>query len=442
MAHIAADLVKETTTTTGTGALTLGGAVSGFRAFSAVMAASDTCFYGIIGGAEWEFGVGTYNTTLTRTTVLASSNAGAAVNFSAGTKDVFITNPAIASPWSDITVTPSTDQNNYAPSGLSNAGAMYMNIGASIRLTGLTGGVPGRTLIIANTSTDYMLLLENEQTASSAANRFRLPGGYPACLMPGDFIEFRYDPALSRWRVLNWPSKGMAMGCTEFSDFDFQSPSSSGQSVGVFAGFFSGTGAGYSTSSGTADYAVNTTEKPAGLVTMGTGTTTTGRSHLGMNLRSLVWGQGPMLSVARLAVQAATDGTQTYVVRSGFVDDPNNGSVVNGAGWEYRWNGSAAEWSTIAVAASTVTRATTSMPTPDLTYIWLIVFVNAAGTRVDFFWSKDSVTFTKAPSMSTGLPSAGASVGFQVASIVKSAGTTTRLVSIDLGGKRVDYVRG
>jgi hypothetical protein len=94
MAHIQADRVKETTTTTGTGAITLAGAASGFRAFSAVMAAADTCFYTIAGGAEWETGLGTFSTTLARTTVLSSSNAGAAVTFSAGAKDVFITVPA------------------------------------------------------------------------------------------------------------------------------------------------------------------------------------------------------------------------------------------------------------------------------------------------------------------------------------------------------------
>ena len=94
MAHISQDRVKETTTTTGTGAITLAGAGTGFRTFASVMAASDTCYYTISGGAEWEVGLGTFNTTLTRTTVYASSNAGAAVNFSAGTKDVYITAPA------------------------------------------------------------------------------------------------------------------------------------------------------------------------------------------------------------------------------------------------------------------------------------------------------------------------------------------------------------
>lgn len=94
MAHISQDRVKETTTTTGTGAITLAGAGTGFRTFASVMAASDTCYYTISGGAEWEVGLGTFNTTLTRTTIYASSNGGSAVNFSAGTKDVYITAPA------------------------------------------------------------------------------------------------------------------------------------------------------------------------------------------------------------------------------------------------------------------------------------------------------------------------------------------------------------
>lgn len=91
---VVADRVRETTTTTGTGDVTLAGAVSNFRAFSAVCADQDNVFYAIIhrSATEWEVGYGTWNVagTLTRTKVLASSNAGAAVNFSAGTKDVFV----------------------------------------------------------------------------------------------------------------------------------------------------------------------------------------------------------------------------------------------------------------------------------------------------------------------------------------------------------------
>ncbi len=100
MAHITEDRVLETSTTTGTGALTLAGAVTGFRAFGSVMTSpSDTCWYSLWavdsnGNAtgDYEEGLGTYSAsnTLTRTTVLRSSNANAAVNLSAGTKYVAI----------------------------------------------------------------------------------------------------------------------------------------------------------------------------------------------------------------------------------------------------------------------------------------------------------------------------------------------------------------
>ena len=91
------DRVKETTTTTGTGTVTLAGAVAGYRSFTSVLADGDLVYYAIVLAAEWEVGIGTFTTsgtTLARTTILASSNAGAAVSFSAGDKDVFITLPA------------------------------------------------------------------------------------------------------------------------------------------------------------------------------------------------------------------------------------------------------------------------------------------------------------------------------------------------------------
>lgn len=98
MALILADRVRETTTTTGTGTVTLGGAVTGFQTFTAI-GDGNTTYYAIAGQgtSEWEVGIGTYTaagTTLSRDTVLASSNAGALVSFSAGVKDVFCDYPA------------------------------------------------------------------------------------------------------------------------------------------------------------------------------------------------------------------------------------------------------------------------------------------------------------------------------------------------------------
>ncbi len=89
-----ADRVKETTLTTGTGALTLAGAVTCHRTFASAFANPSVVYYTIAGVTEWEIGIGTFTATLARDTVLASSNAGALVNFSAGTKDVFCTIPA------------------------------------------------------------------------------------------------------------------------------------------------------------------------------------------------------------------------------------------------------------------------------------------------------------------------------------------------------------
>jgi len=96
MALVLADRVQETTTTTGTGTVTLAGAVSGYQTFAAVGNGNST-YYTIAGGAEWEVGIGTYTssgTTLSRTTVISSSNSGSLVSFSAGTKNVFVTYPA------------------------------------------------------------------------------------------------------------------------------------------------------------------------------------------------------------------------------------------------------------------------------------------------------------------------------------------------------------
>ncbi len=95
MALIVKDRIKESTNTTGTGTLTLTGATAGFQTFAAVGDASTT-YYAILNGNNWEVGLGTYTasgTTLSRDTVLSSSNAGAALNLSGGS-DVFCTYPS------------------------------------------------------------------------------------------------------------------------------------------------------------------------------------------------------------------------------------------------------------------------------------------------------------------------------------------------------------
>ena len=107
MALVVKDRVQETSTTTGTGTFTLAGAVSGFQSFS-VIGNANTTYYAIVGGTEWEVGLGTYTlsgTLLSRDTILESSNGGTAVNFSAGAKNVFVTYPAEEAVYQDATGT-------------------------------------------------------------------------------------------------------------------------------------------------------------------------------------------------------------------------------------------------------------------------------------------------------------------------------------------------
>jgi len=111
MALVINDRVKVTSTTTGTGPMALGSAVTGFETFAQGIGNNNTTYYCIFnqGTSEFEVGLGTLDgssANLTRTTVISSSNSDAAVNFAAGTKDVFCTLPASKSVFLDATGTP------------------------------------------------------------------------------------------------------------------------------------------------------------------------------------------------------------------------------------------------------------------------------------------------------------------------------------------------
>ena len=133
MALVLADRVKETTTTTGTSDFALGGAVSGFATFSSAIGNGNTTYYAIVGGTEWEVGIGTVAAgTLARTTFIASST-GSAVSFSAGNKNVFCTYPADRAVVEDETLTA------YAPQFAASNGLVLNNMTVSASYTIPTG---------------------------------------------------------------------------------------------------------------------------------------------------------------------------------------------------------------------------------------------------------------------------------------------------------------
>ena len=205
MALVVKDRVKETTTTTGTGAVTLAGAVAGFQAFSGVLSDSDTTYYSIVhrDTAEFEVGLGTYSSsTLTRTTVLESSNSGNAVNFTAGTKDIFITYPAEKSVYldaSDVLAVGNINTSGYlrGPSTFTIDPAAHGDDTGTLVVAGNLQ-VDGTTTTI--NSTTVTLDDKNLVLASGAANAAAANGA--GLTVDGASATFTYNATTDRW-VMN-----------------------------------------------------------------------------------------------------------------------------------------------------------------------------------------------------------------------------------------------
>jgi len=135
MALVLKDRVLETSVTTGTGTITLDGAVVDYQGFTSAIGAGNTTYYTITHDTfgEWEVGIGTVGTnTLTRDTILSSSNGGSAVNFTAGSKNVFCDYPASKAVYANASGQIHVDSNSYidfesAPSTTVAAGRMWYN---------------------------------------------------------------------------------------------------------------------------------------------------------------------------------------------------------------------------------------------------------------------------------------------------------------------------
>ena len=171
MALVLADRVKETTTSTGAGPITLAGASTGFQAFS-VIGDGNTTYYVISGAAEWEVGIGTYSTTgptLTRTTVLASSNSGSAVIFSVGTKDVFVSLPSTYIRFAQSENTTAPNATVYVSAITSSAGSTNADVAFVAKGTGATSAqVADSTATGGNKRGQYAT---DWQKSRSAANQ-------------------------------------------------------------------------------------------------------------------------------------------------------------------------------------------------------------------------------------------------------------------------------
>jgi hypothetical protein len=182
MPLVLADRVQETSTSTGTGSFTLAGAVTGYQSF-AVIGNGNTTYYTIAdqGGANWEVGIGTYSTTgptLARTTVLSSSNSGNLVNFTAGTKTVFVTYPSSQSVYEDAS-------GNVSPLGTIASGVWQgSTIGVAYGGTGVTASSGANSVVLRDASQNITVNRVNQANTTTTA-----AGGTTALTAASSYIQ-------------------------------------------------------------------------------------------------------------------------------------------------------------------------------------------------------------------------------------------------------------
>jgi Chaperone of endosialidase len=162
MALVLADRVQETTATTGTGTLTLGGAVSGYQSF-AVVGNGNACFYAIVNGSAWEVGIGTYSTTgpsLARTTVLSNSSGNTSPITLVGASSVLLTYPAEKSVNLDAS-------GNVSPLGTVTSGVWQGSpVGVAYGGTGVTASSGASSVVLRDANANVTF---NNYTAGAAA---------------------------------------------------------------------------------------------------------------------------------------------------------------------------------------------------------------------------------------------------------------------------------
>ena len=206
MALLLKDRVKETTTTAGTGDVTLAGAVEGFQTFGAVLSDADTTYYAISHRDydEWEVGLGTFDSTagtIARTTVLESSNSGSAVSLTAGTKDIFITLPAekaVALDANDDLSIGNITTSGYlrGPATFTIDPAAHGDITGTLVIAGNLQ-VDGTTTTVNSTNVEVDDL--NITVASGAANAAAANGA--GLTVDGANATLTYDSANDRWAM-------------------------------------------------------------------------------------------------------------------------------------------------------------------------------------------------------------------------------------------------
>ena len=224
MALVLADRVRETTSSTGTTAVTLGGAYTGFQTFSAGIGNSNSTYYTISDSitGQWEVGIGTYTSsgnTLSRDTVLSSSNAGSLVSFTAGSKDVFVTQPSERNVYvvgsNVVAENSATVPNSLLANSTLTLGATTLTLGAtttsvaSLTLTSAAvNGTLGATTPSTVAATSVTASLDSAFTSTGALT---IPVGTTGQQPTGANGKIRYNSTLSQYEGYNSASATWAL---------------------------------------------------------------------------------------------------------------------------------------------------------------------------------------------------------------------------------------
>jgi hypothetical protein len=224
MALVLADRVRETTSSTGTTAVTLGGAYTGFQTFLAGIGNSNSTYYTISDSitGQWEVGIGTYTSsgnTLSRDTVLSSSNSGSLVSFTAGTKDVFVTQPSERNVYvvgsNVVAENSATVPNSLLANSTLTLGATTLTLGvtttsvASLTLTSAAvNGTLGATTPSTVAATSVTASLDSAFTSTGALT---IPVGTTGQQPTGANGKIRYNSTLSQYEGYNSASATWAL---------------------------------------------------------------------------------------------------------------------------------------------------------------------------------------------------------------------------------------
>jgi hypothetical protein len=307
------------------------------------------------------------------------------------------------------------DQDDWNPTGLSTATVIRVDGDSSFRsITGIAGGSDGRILRLVNVGTNA-ILLRDENTSSSSANRFDL-SGYDISVFPSDTVTLQYDSTASRWRLLNEfphiipPERIGVYYYDDMADTD---------SYNAVSSQVDGTGAENDRT------AVTGVAGHPSIIQHQTGTTTTGSAAIAsVNNASILLGNGWYWRFE--AMVRLSDGTNTYYYWAGFTDRTISSSTVDGCFLRYNHGIVSGQWQGICRSNSSES-STSGTTVVANTWYRLTILINPAGTEARFFVNGAQIGSTVTSNIPTG---AGRGTGFGSV-LSKTAGTTERVADLD-----------